>query len=187
MREYRILDWPYIIGLLLLPIAVLVIVLVAGWVDGLLRFHPDYFTSPYLEKYREPTNVLTDLEEALRQGDADSLKAIEGTRDTSSHLEPLPNVRFIIFWESDGKYTDYLFMDTKNYHRYMQHLKFYRGRYVRVPDGLYFYVDSGRWVRTFGPIAAIWWILVILFTAVFYIYRSMERFRASLFRGGRRL
>ncbi len=186
MREYRTLDWPYIVGLLLLPIAVLVIFLVAGWVDGLFRFHPDYFSSPYLEKFREPTSVLTELEKALRQGDVDSLKAIEGTRRASTHLEPLPNVRFMIFWESDGKYTDYLFMDTKNYHRYMQHLKFHQGRYVRVPDGLYFYVDSGRWVRTFGPIAAIWWILVILFTAVFYVYRSMEQFRASLFRGGRR-
>lgn len=187
MDERRSMDWPYIVGLLLLPIAIVGIFLIAGWVDGLLRFHPDYFTPAYLKRYADPASVLTDLERALRQGDAETLKALEGTRLITRDLAPMPNVRFIILWEGDEKYMDYLFMDTHNYHRYMQHIKFFRGRYVRVPEGLYYYVDSGQWLSTFGPIAAVWWILVSLFTIGFYIYRSMERFRASLFRSGRRL
>lgn len=187
MHERRLMDWPYIVGLLLLPVVVLVIFLLAGWIDGMLRFHPDYFTPPYLEMYAEPSSILADLEKALRQGDAETLKALEGTRRIPNYIEPMPNVRFIIFWEEKGKYLDYLFMDTRNYHRYMQHIKSFRGRYIRVPEGLYFYVDSGQWISTFGPIAAIWWLLVILFTIGFYIYRSMERFRANLFQGGRSL
>ena len=72
-------------------------------------------------------------------------------------------------------------MDTSNYQRYPQHLKLVNGRYVRVPEGLYYMVDSQKWVSTFFPIAAIWWLLVVIFTVGVWFFRIMADFRRRRF------
>jgi hypothetical protein len=181
MKTQRLIDRQYVFGLLLLPFALLALAFLVKWVQGLVRYDPVYFSAEYLERYEVPSGLLTDAETALRQGDAALFAQIQGTRQAPRGVEPLPNVRFLIYWDQYGKYSDYLFMDTRNYHRYMQHVKLFRGRYVSVPEGFYYYLDSGRWTYIFGPLLAIWWLIVILFTIGVWIYRSMAAVRKDMY------
>lgn len=181
METRRLIDWQYVLGLLLLPFLFLALAFLVKWVQGLNRYEPAYFSEGYLERYAVPSELLMDLETALRQGDAVLLTEAQGTRRVPTNLEPLPNVRFLILWDKNDKYSDYLFMDTKNYHRYMHHLKLVRGRYVSVPEGLFFYMDSGLWVNVFGPLLAIWWLIVALFTAGVWVYRRMAAVRQEMY------
>ena len=178
-RLSKLIDWPYLIGLLFLLALLAGLALLVGWVDGVLRYDPAYFDEPYLSRYEAPSPLLADLENALRTGDAALLAELQGTRWPAAQIEKLPNVRFLIYWDDDKEYSDYLFMDMKNYHRYMQHLKAMKGRYVVVPDGLYYAVDSGSWIRTFGPLAVVWWLVLVLFTLGVWFYRWMAAVRAE--------
>ncbi|NIP77094.1 MAG: hypothetical protein GTN90_14395, partial [Xanthomonadales bacterium] len=45
----------------------------------------------------------------------------------------------------------------------------------------YFFFDSGRWLEFFAPIAATWWILVIVFTAGVWFFRYMRDVRLATF------
>ena len=181
MKTQRMIDWPYAIGLLFLPGMILATFLIIAWVIGSVQYDPAYFTDEYVKRYAAPSPLLTDLEIALRNGDGALIAQLQGARQIPSDLERLSDVRFLIYWDGDEKYTDYLFMDMKNYHRYLQHLRFVNGRYVRVPDGVYYLADSGRWKTTFGPLAVVWWLLVILFTLGVWIYRSMAAYRQKVF------
>jgi len=181
MKKSKLIDWQYVLGLLIFPFFLLALVLLAGWVMGKIRNHPTYFTNEYVERYSIPSQLLTDLETAIRNGDSLLMAKIQGSRPSSEEIEPLPKVRFLIFWDEEGKYSDYLFMDTSNYHRYMQHIKVVNNRYVRVPEDLYYFVDSGKWVYTFGPIYAMWWLVVILFTIGVWIYRYTDSIRNEMY------
>ena len=181
MKTRKLIDWPYVIGLLLLPIVLVGIFLLVAWILSVTRYDPAFFSDAYQERYAFPNPLLTDLENSLRDGDGALLAELQGTRQIPSNPEKLANLRFLIFWDTHGKYTDYLFMDMKNYHRYLQHLRIVNGRYVRVPDGAYYLADSGRWKTTFGPLAVVYWLLVILFTLGVWIYRSMSAYREKVF------
>jgi len=181
MKTRKMIDWPYVIGLLLLPVILVGFFLLVAWIMDLTRYNPAFFSEDYRERYAVPSPLLEDLETALRNGDGALLAELQGTRQVPSNQEKLSNVRFLIFWETHGKYTDYLFMDMKNYHRYLQHLRIVEGRYVLIPDGAYYLADSGRWKFTFGPLALVYWLLVILFTLGIWIYRSMSAYREKVY------
>ncbi|MBN1147831.1 MAG: hypothetical protein JXA78_11290 [Anaerolineales bacterium] len=181
MKTQRLIDLQYVLGLLLLPFLLLALAFLIQWAQELVRYEPAYFSAEYVQRYEVPNELLMDAETALRQGDASLMAQVQGTRQVPKAIERLPNVRFLIFWDRYGKYSDYLFMDTRNYHRYMQHIKLVRGRYVTVPEGLYYYLDSGNWVKVFGPLLAIWWLVVILFTLGVWIYRSMAAVRQEMY------
>lgn len=171
------IDWTYVIGLLLLPIMIMGAILLAGLIQGLTRYNYGYFNQDYQQRYAVPNNLITDLETALREGNEDLMAEIQGTRNAEIKTGANPNLRFMIMLESSGKYLDYLFMDTTNYRRYPQHLKQLNGRYIRVPEGLFYAVDSRQWISTFFPLAALWWMLVILFTISVWFYRLMANYR----------
>lgn len=181
MTVRKSIDLPYVIGLMLLPLILLGIFLLVTRIVGLIRYDPLYFSPEYQERYAVPSPLLEELEKALRSGDTELMARLQGSRLQPSSLEQLPNVRFMIFWDSSGEYSDYLFMDTRNYRRYLQHLRIVDGRYVRVPDGAFYLADSGRWKYFFGPLAVIYWLLVILFTLGVWIYRSMSAYREKLY------
>lgn len=181
MKNKKLIDWPYVIGLMLIPVILACGYLLVTWLVGLVRYDPAYFTEEYLKKYSVPSTLLDDLETAIRNGDGSLMAQIQGTRSIPDDLEPLPNVRFMIYWSADKKYTDYLFMDMKNYHRYIQHLRIVNGRYVQVPEGAYFLADSGHWKSAFGPLAEMWWLIVILFTLGIWLSRSMAAYREKVF------
>lgn len=181
MKNRKLLDLPYVIGLMLLPIILAGVFLLATWISGLIRYDPALFSAEYQKRYAVPSPLLGELEKALRNGDEALMAQLQGTRRAQANLEPLPNVRFLIFWDSHGEYTDYLFMDTRNYLRYLQHLRLVDGRYVRVPDGAFHLADSGRWKSFFGPLAGIYWLLVIIFTLCVWIYRLMSAYRQKIY------
>jgi hypothetical protein len=181
MKKQKLIDLPYVIGLLLLPFLIMGLILLAGFLDGLARYDPALFSEQYLEKYANPNSLITDLETALHTGNTSLLRELQGTRGEPAEFAANPNLRFMIFTDFDGVYSDYLFMDTTNYHRYIQHLKEVGGRYVKVPDGLYYFVNSRDWVSTFGPIMVIWWAIVLLFTIGVWLYRLMARYRQQRF------
>jgi len=181
MKTRKLVDLPYVIGLMVLPLSLAALFLLVAWIIGMTRYNPAFFSEDYQERYAVPSPLLADMENALRNGDGGLMAQLQGTRQVPSNLEKLPNTRFLIFWDKHGKYTDYLYMDMKNYHRYLQHLRMVNGRYVRVPDGAYYLADSGRWKTTFGPLAVVYWLLVILFTLGVWIYRSMSAYREKVF------
>lgn len=181
MKTQKTIDLPYVIGLLLLPVLLVGLFLLAGWIIGLVRYNPAYFTEEYQKRYAFPSPLLSDLEDALRSGDGKLLAQLQGTRRIPSDLENMPNLRFLIFTDSQDEYSNFLFMDMKNYRRYIQHLRLVKGRYVRVPEGIYYLADSGSWKRTFGPLAVVYWLILIIFTLGVWIYRSMAEYRQKLF------
>lgn len=181
MKLRKWVDWTYVIGLLLLPFFIMGIFLLLALIQDLTRYNPHFFNVEFQERYAVPNDVITDLEIALMRADSELLAETQGTKSGPQQLEPNPNLRFMIMLAADGKYIDYLFMDTSNYQRYPQHLKKVNGRYVRVPEGLYYLVDSRKWVTTFFPLAAIWWLLVILFTISIMFFRVMAAYRRNQF------
>jgi len=54
---------------------------------------------------------------------------------------------------------------------------------VVVPEDLYFYFHSGRWLRVFLPLALTWWGVEVVVTLVVWIFRRSARLRARLFGG----
>ena len=70
-------------------------------------------------------------------------------------------------------------MDSSNYHRYVIHIKMVNGRYVWVPESLYYYVDSGRWVRTFFPILTVWWLVLFLYIVTRRVYLCFNWFQTG--------
>ena len=181
MKIRRWVDWPYVIGLLLVPFFIMGFILLLAFLQDLTRYDQEYFSVEFQERYAVPSSLITELEIALMNADRQLLAEIEGVKTVNQQLKPNPNLRFMIMLESDSKYFDYLFMDTTNFQRYPQHLKQVNGRYVRVPEGLYYLVDSRKWVSTFFPITAIWWLLVILFTLGVWFFRVMAAFRRRRF------
>ena len=143
MNRRRTIDWQYVLGLLLLPFFIVGIFLLIAFIEDLTRYTPAYFDDGYLARYAVPSPLITDLENALRSGDETLLAKLQAIRHVPRNLESKPNLRFKICWEYDGKYSEYLFIDTSNYHRHIQHLKEVNGRYIRVPDGLYYMANSG--------------------------------------------
>ena len=134
----RWIDWPYVIGLLLLPFLIMGGILSAGFLQGLFRYNQDYFKPHYQDLYAAPNKLITDLETALREGDESLLAETQGTSKAEIKAGANPNLRFMIMIESSGKYLDYLFMDTSNYKRYPQHLK-----QLKALHHLWLYTDYG--------------------------------------------
>ena len=181
MKLRKLVDWPYVIGLMLLPFFIMGIFLMLAFIQDLTRYNPHFFNAEFQERYAVPNDVITDLEKALMSADAELLSEIQGTRVAPQQLYPNPHLRFMIMLASDGKYFDYIFMDTSNYQRFPQHLKQVNGRYVRIPEGLYYLVDSRKWISTFFPLAAIWWLIVILFPTGVWFFRVMAAYRRKRF------
>lgn len=183
MKTERLINWQRVLKLLFLPLLITGLLLLVGALDGLVRYHPAYFTEDYRTRYDAPGPLLEDLGTALQTGDSELLQEVQGTRWQPGRLEPRPNVAFSLAVDNDGKYRDYLFADRVTYARYIQHVRQVRGRYVVVPESLYFYVDSGRWVRFIWPATMIWWIFLFLVTLSIWVYRSLARVRKERFGG----
>ena len=177
VKPKRLIDWPYVIGLLLLPIFLVLIAFLVSWIQGASRWDPAFFTQDYLDQYEAPGSVAIDLERALREADETLLRQLQGTKRAESVPEPRPQLIYALLWEVDGEYFDYLYFDASTYRRLIQHVRMIQGRYVVVPENLYYYMNSGNWLQVISPLAITWWILVLLFTVMTLVYRYMERWR----------
>lgn len=180
MKKDRLIDWPYVIGLLAIPVVILGIAFLVASFDGLTKYDSNLFREPYLERYATPGEVARQLEVAIQTGDAELQRELRGTKRSSS-IEPQPSVILTILLETDEKYFHYLFFDTSNYHRQMEYIKELDGRYVVANQDLYFQFDTGWWKSVAGPITIFWWLLVLTFTLVVYVYRRTNIMRRDMY------
>lgn len=181
MERDRLIDLPYVIGLVLVPLLVVGALFMVKGIQELTRWERVYFQEEYLERYESPGAVALDLESALRTGDTRLMAELRGTGRQPETLEARPRLTFIFLLGIDGDYFHYLYFNTDNYHRLVQHVKPRGERYVTVEEGLYYYMDSGQWVEVAAPLAATWWILTIVFTGGVYVYRLTARSRSRMY------
>ena len=181
MNKKRLIDWPYVVGLLLLPIAVVLVLHGVRAVQEQTRYDEAYFTEDYLNRYETPGSVAIDLEQALRHGDSQLMAGLVGTRGGPAPIEPRPSLIYIFLLSVDGDYFQYLYFNADDYNRVVQYVTEVRGRYVASEPDLYFYMDSGRWRGVAGPIAMSWWILVTVFTAGVLVYRRTAVSRQKMY------
>lgn len=171
-------------GALLLPFGAVVLFFLIAFIQERTRYAPEYFTAAYVGRYQTPDAVLEDLQIALQTGDRGALAALHGTRLPPGKVIAQPRVHFLLAWTQEGQYRDYLFFDDANNGKYMYHLKMVRGRYVVVPEGIYYYVDSGRWWTVLAPPAGIWWSMLILVASGVWVFQKLAGFRRELFHRG---
>ena len=181
MNKKRLIDWPYVIGLLLLPIAVVLVLHGVRAVQEATRYDEAYFTEEYLRRYETPGSVAIDLEQALRHGDSQLMAGLVGTRGGPAPIEPRPSLIYVFLLSVDGDYFQYLYFNADDYNRVVQYVTEVGGRYVASEPDLYFYMDSGRWLGVAGPIATTCWILVTVFTAGVLVYRRMAVSRQEMY------
>jgi hypothetical protein len=184
MTSPKLIDWPYVIGLMLLPVVLVAVLLLAGKLQRIGRYDPVYFSPEYQDRYDTPGAVLTDVEAALNDGDRQLMNELLATRKGARPLTARPQVGFVFMAGEQGEYLEYLFLDRQNYSRVVQYVREEGGRYIAAEADLYFYMDSGRWLAVAVPLAASWWILVLLFTGGVYLYRRLAVARLAMW-GGR--
>ena len=109
------------------------------------------------------------------------MRSLQGTRRITANFEPRPRLIFAVLYSLDGGYFNYLYVDARTFERVIQHVKEIDGRYVVVPENLYYYIDSGRWQAIFGPLLLTWWTVVVVATGALWIYRITARTRRELF------
>ena len=144
---------------------------------------PGLFQPEYRDRYDTPGAILSDAEAALQNGDRQLMNELPATRRGSWLLTARPQVGFVFMAGTQGKYLEYLFLDRQNYSRVMQYVREEDRRYIAAEADFYFYVDSGMWVDVASPLAASWWILVLLFTGGVYFYRRLAQARQAMWRG----
>jgi hypothetical protein len=169
------------IALFLVPIAAAAVLLLAYALARAFRYDQAFFAPEYQVRYGEIGNLLSDLEQALRTGDRDLLAAVRGIRGTPGAFVANDNLRFSTFLDKQGEYLNYLFYDITNYWRYHEPVRKVDGRYVVAPLDFYYFMDSGRWLEIWGPIATLWWLVLVVANSTSWFYRTMERVRRQLF------
>ena len=179
MKKKRLIDWPFVIGLLLLPFSILLILFAKKIVQEFTRYDDRYFTEEYRARFETPGSVAIELEGALRDADEDLMAELLGTRAGPDAMEPRTSLIFVFLLNVEGDYFQYLYFNQDDYHRDVQNVKEVNGRYVTAEDDLYFYIDSGRWQEAAGPLIATWWVLVVVATGAMFVYRYMARVRES--------
>ena len=170
-----------VVALFLLPLAIAAALLLYYAVARGFRYDEAFFTPEYLERYGNIGGLLDDLERALQTGDRELLAGVRGTRGKPRSFTPNPAMRFGVLLEKKGEYLNYLYYDATNYRRYHEPVRQVDGRYVVAQLDLYYFMDSGRWLEVWGPIAMLWWLVLLVATGSSWLYRTMERVRRQLF------
>jgi len=183
MKAQRLIDWPFVIGLLLLPGAILLVLFSIRLAQDFTRYDDSYFTEELRARYETPGSVAIALEIALREANQELMAELLGTRKGPGVMEPRPSLIYTFLLGTEGDYFQYLYFNADDFNRVIQYVKQENGRYVASESDLYFFMDSGRWQEVAGPLVAGWWILVIVTTGVLFVYRYMARVRESRYGG----
>ena len=181
MTPERFINWKLVLFLMFVPFLATGAAFVIAFVQGQVRYNPEYFSEETVARYQILNPFLQDLELALRDGDEELMKVLQGTRGEPAPIQPNPNIRYSFLLDRQGDYANHIFWDTVTFVRYVQHIKEVNGRYVVVPASLYYYIDSGSWPTVFTPPALYWWSFVIIITVALWIYRFLASVRRQLF------
>jgi hypothetical protein len=177
----KLINWKVVLFMLIVPFLATGAAFFVTFVQEQVRYEPEYFTEEYITRYQIPNPFLTDLETALREGDENLMAVLQGTRSTPTSITPNPNIQYSFLLNTQGAYFSHIFWDVETYVRYVQHVKLVDGRYVVVPESLYYYVDSGIWPTVFTPPFLYWWSFVLVTTIGLWIYRFLAAVRKQLF------
>jgi len=151
------------------------------------RYDLRYFTPEYQSMYEVPGAVAIALERAVRTGNHALYEELTGLRSRPRPIEPNPNLHFATLLDTDeAGYFHYLYFDVKTYERSTFYIKQVMDRWVVVPQDVYFYWDSGRWLVVYTPLALIWWGALAVGGSAYWIYWSAAKFREQLFRISKR-
>ena len=181
MKKHHLL---YFTGLAFFPLVVAGLFVLVVTIRAQFRYDQNFFTSRYQALYSNPSMVAEALEEAIRTNDQTLYADLTGLRTKLRSIEHNPNIRLATLLEvDDAGYFEYLFFDVKTYARSPFFIKKVMDRWVVVPQDMYFYLDSGRWLVVFTPLALIWWGALLVGALAILIYRSAARFRENLYKG----
>lgn len=176
-----------ILAVTIVPLVLAAIYILAILFARLVRYDPAFFTESYITQYDTPRSVITALEEGLQTGDQELLAELQGLRWPHS---------FTIgdfYWKAcidqgDGYFSYvYLNMDVpylELYERRVYHTIYIRGRWIAASSDADFLLRTGRWVWAWVPITTGWWIVEIAMIVSLVVYRSMARFRETLYSRG---
>jgi hypothetical protein len=180
-KPRRLINWKVVLFLMVVPFLVSGAAYAIASVQEQVRYKPEYFSEEYISRYQSLNPFLADLETAFHEGDEELMAVLRGTRSTPSFIPPNSNIQYSFLLDQQGDYGNYVFWDIETYVRYVQHIKQVNGRFVVVPDSLYYYVDSGSWLTVFTPLALYWWSFVVIVTIGIWIYRLLAVVRKQLF------
>jgi hypothetical protein len=174
----------WFVSLALFPILVALLYILIVRIEALFRYDERYFTSEYQELYSAPGPVAIVLEQALQSGNQELYDEITALRGSSKALEANPDIIMTIMLEADDMgYYHYLYLDMGTFRRSTYYVKEQNNRFVMVPEGPYFYLDSGAWLEFFTPLALIWWLILIVYQLGNFFFRVAARIREERFRG----
>jgi hypothetical protein len=179
-RRHRHWLWILLLGL----VPVFAIGAYAGWhaAQAHTRYAPAYFAAEYQERYAAPGAVARAWELALQTSDPLLVEELTGLRNPP-RIEPNPDIILTILLDTDAAgYYHYLYMDLDTYQRATYYIKEVRGRWVVVPEDLYFYWDSGRWQAVVSPIVAVWWLVLLVAGVAISLFRIGAGARESMLR-----
>ena len=181
MEKTKLIDWPYFLGLMLVPFIVIASLFLYTAVEEFIRYDPAYFTDAFLDLYDTPGSVAIALEPVLRNGDEVMMAELLGLRRSPQTVEPRPDLILTFMIASDEVYFHYLYFDASDYNRVIQYVKKQDGRYITAEMDLHYYIKSGQWKVVAGPLVAAYWSLVITLTAGIYVYRRMRVVRQKMY------
>ena len=176
------LNWPWIVGLALLPLVIAGLYIGYANIQNWFRYDEAYFTPTYAETYDAPFAATSKLERVLQTGDAAVYAELTGLRRLPPVPEPNPKVVYAILLEVDEKdYFHYMYFNPDTYERLIYYLKEVKGRWVVVPQDAYFYYDSGQWLKLFLPVSFIYWPILLIATVAVLVFRATSRVRGQVF------
>jgi hypothetical protein len=179
--------WLRFAGAALFPLCAAGIFILIANLQAWFRYDMQYFAPEYQSTYEAPGAVASALESVIRTDDQALYKELTALRFRPRPIEPNPNMRLTVLLQVDeAGYFQYLYFDVKTYRRSTYHIKQVMDRWIVVPQDVYFYWDSGRWVTVFAPLALIWWGALAIGGSAYWVYRSAAKFREQRFRISKR-
>ncbi|MFQ5593689.1 MAG: hypothetical protein ACE5HA_06035 [Anaerolineae bacterium] len=174
--------WYWIAGLAIVPLFIAGLFAATVTTQSWFRYDETYFAPDYQELYHSPGAVARQWEQALRSGDSTLVAELTGLGHVP-RIEPNPNIILTILLEmDDAGYFHYLYFDIQTYKRSTFYIKEIKNRWVVVPADAFFYWDSGRWQGVFAPLAAVWWLVLIVAGAGISLSRVSAQAREAMLR-----
>jgi hypothetical protein len=174
--------WIFVAALPLVLAALFVLMVIAS---SYARYEPAYFSQACVDRYSWPGAVALALDQALRADDDELLAELQGLRRPVS-LKTSPTLNMVVMLERDDRYYYYLYFDTETYERHTHAVERVQNRWVVAPPDAYFYLYSGRWIRTAGPVSVLWWLLEVTVLSMRWMFLAAARYRETLYDGRRR-
>lgn len=155
-----------ILLLALIPVVLAGAFLLGARIHARFRYDETYFSAAYQQQYASPGSVAIALEQALQQGDSQLYAELTGMQREFT-LEAYPELAYMLLVEVDqADYFHYLYFDFDTFHRQTHYIKEQNQRWIAVPEDVYFYFDSGQWLRVFFPLALTWWVFLLAFSII---------------------